>query len=418
MRVGRAWRALDALNFFLADVRGGLGPYLAVYLLTVQNWNEAEIGIVMSISAIAGIVAETPAGALVDVVHTKRALLVCAALIVTAASLLIPFLSTFPAVAVSQAIVGATSSLFGPGIAAISLGIAGYIHFANRNGRNEAFNHAGNAFAAAVAGGAAYVWGPSVVFFLIAAMAAASLISVLMLPAGAIDYERARGLRDGSSFDAGKPSGFKVLLTSRPLLLLAICAVLFHFANAAMLPLVGQKLALQDKNLGTSLMSACIVGAQIVMVPMAILVGSKANTWGRKPLFLAAFLVLPIRGVLYTFSDDPYWLLGVQLLDGIGAGLYGALFPLIVADLMEGTGRFNVALGAVLTAQGIGASLSTTVAGLIVVKAGYSAAFLTLAAIAAAGLALFWLAIPETWRPGARSTDVSIDKGNSVRAAE
>ncbi len=185
-----------------------------------------------------------------------------------------------------------------------------------------------------------------------------------------------------------------------------------------MLPLVGQKLALQDRNLGISLMSACIVAAQLIMVPMAILVGSKANSWGRKPLFLAAFLVLPIRGVLYTFSDNPYWLLGVQLLDGIGAGLYGALFPLIVADLMEGTGRFNVALGAVLTAQGIGASLSTTVAGLIVVKAGYSAAFLTLAAIAAAGLALFWLAMPETWRPGARPTDVSIDKGNSVRAAE
>jgi MFS family permease len=418
MRLGRAWRALDALNFFLADVRGGLGPYLAVYLLTVQNWNEAEIGIVMSISAIAGIAAETPAGALVDAVHTKRALLVCAALIVTAGSLLLPFLSTFSAVAVSQAIVGATSSLFGPGIAAISLGIAGYVHFANRNGRNEAFNHAGNAFAAAVAGGAAYVWGPSVVFFLIAAMAGASVISVLMLPVGAIDYERARGLRDGSSFDAKKPSGFKVLLTSRPLMLLAICAVLFHFANAAMLPLVGQKLALQDKNLGTSLMSACIVAAQIIMVPMAILVGRKANTWGRKPLFLAGFLILPIRGVLYTFSDDPYWLLGVQLLDGIGAGLYGALFPLIVADIMEGTGRFNVALGAVFTAQGIGAALSTTLAGLIVVNAGYSAAFLTLAAIAAAGLALFWLAMPETWQPAARSMDAGIDNGNSVRAAE
>ena len=107
--------------------------------------------------------------------------------------------------------------------------------------------------------------------------------------------------------------------------------------------------------------------------------------------------------MLYTFSDDPYWLVGVQLLDGVGAGLYGALFPLIVADLMEGTGRFNVALGAVATAQGIGASLSTTVAGVIVVKAGYSAAFITLAAIAGMGLALFWLAMPETWRSGERS---------------
>jgi MFS family permease len=144
-------------------------------------------------------------------------------------------------------------------------------------------------------------------------------------------------------------------------------------------------------------MSACIVAAQIVMVPMAMLVGRKADTWGRKPLFIAGFLILPIRGVLYTFSDSPYWLVGVQLLDGVGAGLYGALFPLIVADLMEGTGRFNVAQGAVITAQEIGASLSTALAGVIVVAAGYSAAFLTLAAIAAAGLILFALAMPETW---------------------
>jgi MFS family permease len=153
---------------------------------------------------------------------------------------------------------------------------------------------------------------------------------------------------------------------------------MFHFANAAMLPLVGQKLALQDKNLGTSLMSACIVAAQIVMVPMAMLVGAKADAWGRKPLLLIALMVLAVRGCLYPLSDNPYWLVGVQLLDGVGAGIYGAIFPVIVADLMRGTGRFNVAQGAIITAQGVGAALSTTLAGFIVVHAGYSAAFLTL----------------------------------------
>jgi MFS family permease len=419
MQVSRAWRALDALNFFLADVRGGLGPYLAIYLLTVRNWNEAEIGIVMSISAIAGILAETPSGAVVDAVRAKRGLVVLAALVVTAGSLLLPYLSTFLTVATSQAVVSALGSIFGPAIAAISLGIVGHAHFARRTGRNEAFNHAGNAFAAIIAGVAAYVCGPSVVFFLIAAMAVASLISVLMLPAAAIDHDRARGLHDGAAEGIEQPSGLQVLLTCHPLLVFAACAVLFHFANAAMLPLVGQKLALQDRNVGTSLMSACIVAAQIIMVPMAILVGRKANRWGRKPLFLAGFFILPIRGVLYTFSDDPYWLLGVQLLDGVGAGLYGALFPLIVADLMEGTGRFNVALGAVLTAQGIGASLSTTLAGLIVVNAGYSAAFLALAAIAGAGLALFWIAMPETWRPQEEAiTGKRCRKGGLAEAAE
>jgi MFS family permease len=389
-------RALDALNFFLADVRGGLGPYLAVYLLTVRNWNEAEIGLVMSIAGIAGILAQTPGGALVDALRGTRRLVVCAALAVTAGSLLLPVLPTFWLVALSQAAVHASGSIFGPAIAAISLGVVGHARFARRTGRNEAFNHAGNAFAALVAGGAAFVWGPVVVFVLIAVMAAASLICLLMVPAAAIDHARARGLKDGAAESRERPSSFGVLLTCRPLLIFAACVVLFHFANAAMLPLVGQKLALHDRNVGTSLMSACIIAAQAVMVPMAMLVGRKADAWGRKPLFVAAFLILPVRGVLYTLSDDPYWLVGVQLLDGVGAGLYGALFPLIVADLTQGTGRFNLAQGAVITAQEIGASLSMGLAGIVVVVGGYSAAFLALAAIAGVGLLVFALAMPET----------------------
>ncbi|MGY4185226.1 MFS family permease [Bradyrhizobium sp. USDA 4459] len=163
-----------------------------------------------------------------------------------------------------------------------------------------------------------------------------------------------------------------------------------------MLPLVGQKLALEDKKLGTSLMSACIVAAQIVMVPFAILVGARADRWGHKRFFLAALLILPIRGALYTFSDNPSWLVGVQLLDGVGAGIFGAIFPVIVADLMRNSGRFNVAQGVVITAQSIGAALSTTLAGFVVVEAGYSAAFMTLGAIAAIGVVICLLALPET----------------------
>jgi MFS family permease len=163
-----------------------------------------------------------------------------------------------------------------------------------------------------------------------------------------------------------------------------------------MLPLVGQKLALRDGDLGTSLMSACIIAAQIVMTPMAMLVGTKADSWGHKRFFLAALLILPVRGALYTLSDNAAWLVGVQLLDGIGAGILGAIFPVIVAELMRDTGRFNVAQGAIITAQSIGAALSTTLAGLVVVKASYGAAFLTLGAIAAIGAAVCTLALPET----------------------
>ena len=417
----RANRALDAANFFLADVRDGLGPYLAIYLLTVQKWDEASIGIVMSIAAVAGLVAQTPAGALLDLTKAKRAIVAVAAVLVTGASLLLPWLPDFLPVAISQATAHAAGAVFAPALAAISLGVVGHKAFTRRIGRNESFNHLGNACAAAVAGFAAYAWGPSVVFYLLAGMSVASLVSILAIPERAIYHDLARGLHDETTAHGGdqkakdedKPSGLTVLITCRPLLIFAVCAVLFHLANAAMLPLVGQKLALQDRNLGTSLMSACIVAAQIVMVPMAMLVGAKADVWGRKPLFLAGLLILPIRGFLYTLSDNAYWIVGVQLLDGVGAGIYGAIFPVIVADLMRGTGRFNVAQGAIITAQGVGAALSTALAGLVVVHAGYSAAFLTLAGVATAGLLLFLFAMPETKEQGEPDR-----KGNAARRGE
>ena len=312
----RAHRALDAANFFLADVRDGLGPSLAVYLLTEQKWDEARIGLVMSIATIAGIVAQTPAGALVDATKAKRWVMVAAALVVTTASLSLPLFPSFVPAAISQGLAHAAGVVFPPAIAAISLGIVGHRAFAARIGRNESFNHAGNAAAAAIAGAAAYLFGPQVVFYLLAFMAMASLASVLAIPEAAIDHNVARGLHAAAEItDAAKehPSGLSVLLTCRPLLIFAICVTLFHLSNAAMLPLVGQKLALQNKHFGTSLMSACITAAQIVMVPMAMLVGAKADQWGHKRFILAALLILPVRGALYTFSDNKAWLVGVQL---------------------------------------------------------------------------------------------------------
>ncbi len=391
----RAERALDAANFFLADVRDGFGPYLAVYLLTEQHWDEARIGIVMSVATVAGILAQTPAGAPVDATHAKRLITAAAAIAVTAASLLLPLFPGFWPVAVSQGFAHAAGVIFPPAIAAISLGVVGHRAFTRRIGRNETFNHAGNAASAVVAGGAAYLFGPVVVFFILAGQAVGSLASIWAIPEAAIDHDLACGLHDAEGGDEREqPSGFGILLTCRPLLVFALCVLLFHLSNAAMLPLVGQKLALQDKNLGTSLMSACIAAAQLVMVPVAMLVGARADAWGHKQFFLAGPAILPIRGALYTLSDNAAWLVGVQLLDGIGAGIFGAIYPVIVADLMRNTGRFNVAQGVIITALGIGAALSTTLAGLVVVKAGYSAAFLTLGAIAAIGFIVFLVAFP------------------------
>jgi MFS family permease len=418
----QANHAIDATNFFLADVRDGLGPYLAIYLLTEQHWDEARIGVVMSIAAAAGIVAQTPAGALVDATRAKRLVMAGAALCIMTTCLLLPAFPSFWQVAVSQGLGHAAGAVLPPAIAAISLGVVGHRAFTARIGRNEAFNHAGNAVAAAIAGGAAYLFGPTVVFYLLAATSIGSIVSIMAIPEDAIDHDLARGLQEGADAKRQQeaPSGLSILLTCRPLLIFAVCVTLFHLSNAAMLPLVGQKLALQDRNIGTSLMSACITAAQIVMVPMAMLVGAKADCWGHKRFFLAALLILPIRGALYTLSDDKAWLVGVQLLDGIGAGIYGAIFPVIVADLMRNTGRFNVAQGAIITAQSIGAALSTTLAGIVVVGAGYSAAFIALGAIAAIGALICAVALPETRQHsgGARSNQGQTQPPASGMAAE
>nr|WP_221440386.1 MULTISPECIES: MFS transporter [Pseudomonas] len=388
--------SLDSLNFFLADVRDGLGPYLAIYLLAVHKWDPASIGVVMTLAGIAALLTQGPAGALIDRTRSKRAVIAVAALLVTGSCVLLPFVSSFSLVALTQAASAVAASVFAPGISAISLGITGPRAFTRRTGRNETFNHAGNAVAALLAGGLAYLFGPVVVFYLMAFMALASIVAVSCVSAAAIDHEVARGFDPAHHHDHEQPSGIKVLLSNRPLLLFAICCALFHLANAAMLPLVSQKLSQINLHMATPLTSACIVAAQVVMVPMAWLVGSKADVWGRKPLLILGFVILPLRGVLYTLSNDPYWLVAVQMLDGIGAGIFGALFPVIVKDLTQGTGRFNVSLGALSTVFGLGAALSNSLAGFVVQQAGYNAAFLTLAGVAAVALALLWLAMPET----------------------
>lgn len=284
--------SLDALNFFLADVRQGLGPYLAIFLLTERQWPEDQIGFVMSVAGVAGLLAQTPAGALTDISTAKRTIIAIACVVVTSSAIALPFLASSPLIAGSQAAAHTAEAFFGPTIAAITLGLVGPGAFTRRIGRNETFNHAGNAFGAAVAGALAWTWGSIVVFYLISVMALLSIVSVLTIRKDAIDHDRARGLRDSSAESHAEPSRLGVLLRNRALLTFCLCCVVFHLANAAMLPLVGQKLALQDKNSGTALMSACILLAQGVMMPMAFLVGRKADHWGRKPLFLAGFTIL------------------------------------------------------------------------------------------------------------------------------
>ncbi len=388
--------ALDCLNFFLADVRGGVGPFLVTYLLAVRHWNPAEIGVVMSVMGIANLLADTPCGALVDFVKKKRLLIVVAALLMGVSCVFITIYPNFYCISAAQIVNGVVSALFAPAVAAITLGIVGQQTFAIRIGRNEVFNHAGNVATALLAGIVGYLWGQEWIFYLVAIIAGASAVSVLLIRNDDIDYLQSRGGALKITPDGVVALSIRALFADRRILIFAVAVTLFHFANAAMLPLAGQLLTRDHEIFASLNMSACIAAAQLIMIPVAFLSGKWGNTWGRKPVFLIGFAILPIRGLLYILSDNPIFIVSVQLLDGIGAGIFGVLSVVVVADLTQGTGRYNLVLGAIATAHSIGASLSNFVSGYIVNAWGFSIGFLFLASVAALAFAIFGLMMPET----------------------
>ena len=390
----RSGLLLDALNFLLADVRGVLGPYLNVFLVTQQGWSQSSVGVMTTIGGLIGLVVQTPAGAAIDATSAKRGVIVFALAVLAFGSVIIFAAPTFWPVLTANTVMAVIGDVFGPAVAALTLGIFTRAQLAERMGRNGAFDHAGNIAIAVVAGGVGWLFGQRSVFLLVPLFAVFAVGVVLSIPTAAIDQDRARGA------DADAPlrqaPDWRTVFKCRPLMIFSLSALLFHFANAPLLPLVGQKLALANKELATAMMSSCIVAAQLVMLPVALFVGRKADQWGRKRVLLIGFVVLPVRAFLYTLSNDSIWLLAVQLLDGVGAGIWGVLTPLVVADLMFRTGRYNLALGTVATTQGIGASFGGLTAGLMVDHFGYDAAFATSACIAFFAWVVLGLAMPET----------------------
>jgi MFS family permease len=384
---------LDWLNFFLADVQTGVGPFLAIYLAGYK-WNEQGVGLALTVGGIAGILTQTPAGALVDRLRSKRALIAGAIVALTVGALLIALLPNFWSVMSAQVLIGGTSSIFGPAICAVSLGIVGRHFFDRRQGRNQTFNSAGNVIAAVSMGLLGYYVSNRSIFFFVAFCTLPTFLTLFLIRPGEIDYELARGAK--KSNDDGKPVAARELLKDRPLVIFMVCAVMFHFANAAMLPLLGEMLAKGKGRDSMMFMSACVVTTQLVITLLAAWTGRTAGTWGRKPLLLIAFGALPVRAMLYTLTNDPVALVAIQILDGVAAAIFGVVSVLVIADLTQGSGRFNLTLGVISTAVGIGASCSQVIAGSIVHHSGSSAGFLFLAAVAAIAFCILYFFMPET----------------------
>jgi len=384
--------ALQLLNFFMADAQAGIGPFLGVFLLA-HGWESGAIGTVMTIGGVAGMVMTTPAGALVDATLRKRLYVVIPGICVILASAIILLSQQFWLVAASQVATAIAGAAIGPAITGITLGMVNQRGFNRQNGRNQAFNHAGNVLGAGLSGYLGWQFGFTAVFWLAAAFGVLSIISVLASPRDAIDHRVARGLKeDGPEGD--RVSGLQVLVECRPLLVLAAALALFHLGNGAMLPLYG--LAVVDKAEANpaGFVAITIVVAQAVMIVVSLFAIRLAETRGYWLVLLVSFLALPIRGLIAAHFISVWGVYPVQALDGIGAGLQGVAVPGLVARILNGTGRINVGQGAVMTVQGLGASLSPALGGWIAQEIGYGAAFLILGGFALGSIAMWLLFAP------------------------
>ena len=397
----RSQRALDWFVFFVADVQTGFGPFVSVYL-TTQKWTQTDIGLVMTVAGFIGLLGQLPGGALVDAARSERVVAAVAVAIVGGSALGYALFPIFPIVLAAAALHAAASCVLGPAIAAISLGLVGHGAIGERFGRNARFASIGSGLSAAAMGACGYFFSAQSVFFVTAALLVPALLVLRRLRSEEIDPERAHGAPPMGESATKPPVDLRSLLRKRSLLIFAGCIMLFHLANAAMLPLMGSVLTMRSSQWATVLIGACIVGPQLVVAAFSPWVGRKAAQWGRRPLLLAGFAALPVRGLLFATVTDPNLLIVVQLLDGLTATVFSVMVPLTIADLTRDTGRFNLAQGMVGTMTGLGASLSPTFAGLVSDTFGSAYAFFGLAAVAAVGLVAVWLLMPET-RPAGSS---------------
>jgi predicted MFS family arabinose efflux permease len=390
----RSLRGLDWFVFFVADVQTGFGPFVAVYL-TSQNWTQLDIGLILTVGGLVTLAGQMPGGALVDAARSERRVAGFAIATIAMAALAYAAWPIFPLILAAAALHSAASCVLGPAIAAISLGLVGHAAVGERLGRNARFAAIGNGLAAAAMGACGYFLSARAVFFVTAALLAPALLVLRMISSQEIDAERAHG--GPPERRAGRlPAELLRLVRKRPLVIFAGCIMMFHLGNAAMLPLMGSVLTTRSRDWAPVLIAACIVGPQLVVAIFSPWIGGKSQAWGRRPLLLAAFAALPLRGLLFATVPDPYLLVTAQLLDGVSAAVLAVMVPLVIADVTRGTGHFNLGQGIVGTAVGIGASVSTTYAGYLSDHLGSPIAFLGLAMVAILGFFTLWALMPET----------------------
>ena len=375
----------------------GLGPFLAAYLAGA-GWEPGRVGMALTIGGIITVVLQAPAGAIVDQLRSKRLILILASAVLALGAVLLSITAAPWAVYTSQVLIGGAGPFLGPTLAAVTMGVVGVTFFDRQFGKNQSFNSAGNVACALLIAGMSHLFGNRAIFITAAVLTIPTVLAIRAIKSKDIDYNLARGGAiqvDGKEV-AASVSAMKTLLGDRTLLAFLACAFLFHFANAAMLPQLGEMLSHGSRASAAPFMSACIIVTQVVIMCFAPAIGRFANLHGRKPLLMVGFGVLPIRALLYTLTHNTESLIAIQLLDGVANAIFGVVSILVVADRTRATGRFNLVQGSLATAAGLGAALSTTFGGKLIQHFSYRVSFLSLGAVAVLAFALLWTAIPET----------------------
>jgi MFS family permease len=386
---------LDGVNFFLAGILAGFGPYLAAYLAD-QKWTQENIGFVLTASGLAGLLSQLPGGELLDTVRSKRAVVVAGVAMVAISSVIIAFQPSFPLVFAALMLQGITGGFLGPAIVAISLGLVGHAALPERLGRNQRFSSTGNLVTAALMGLIGYFLSYQAIFLTVAALALPLFVALARIREVDIHFGRACGAPDHDMPGLPARASLRSLWKSPGLLTFGACLFLFQLANASVLPLVVEDLVYQGEKRSSLVVSALIVLPQIIVAVTAPWVGQWAKNWGRRPLLLIGLAALPIRALLFASVVDPTLVVAFQLLDGISGAVLGVLTALVIADVTGGTGRFNLAQGIVGTASGIGASLGTALFGVVAAGFGRTAVFLSIASVALLAVAILWVFMPET----------------------
>jgi MFS family permease len=387
----RSLIGLNAANFFQAEMVGVILPVLNAFLKEA-NWRYDAIGLATAAGGLGTLLFQSPAGWLTDKVTCRRTLFAVVALVTGACFVLLPFVPRTQAWVDSLLFVsGAVQTLFGPLLGALALALAGHRLLNRVIGVNQGWNHAGNIAAALLAMAFVSAFGLTSIFYSVGACSLLAGASVLLIREKDLDERVAAGLTHDQENTNGS---WTYLLKDRTVRLLLLSIFLFHLANAPILLTV----ALYVKKLGGSdkWMTATVLTAQVVMVPVALLAGRFCDSWGRKPVMAIAFWVLPLRIASYAFVSTPWALVYLQGLDGIGAGIYGVAVVAICADVTRGKGGFNTLTGLFATALAVGGVVGPIASGLLVQHLGFQITFFVFAALATVGAAAFTKFIPET----------------------